>query len=122
MARRRLSWLSPARILPGYLLALFAATAGGVCFPFSIVSLGLLFVVLGAFFVVAVPVIVFAYLFMAITFSRAVMRLGRRLLFGSDQNSLAQGKGKPCPSEKDLVSQGTDPVLWDRSLDGPGPM
>jgi hypothetical protein len=80
--------------------------------------LGLLFVVVGAFFVVAVPVIVFGYLFMAITFSRAVMRLGRRLLFGSDQNSLAQGKGNPCPSEKDLVSQGRNVGLWDRWING----
>src|SRR6516165_1084745 len=91
MARRRSSWLSPARILPGYLLALFAATAGVVCFPFSIVSLGLLFVVVGAFFVVAILVIVMAYVFMAIAVTRAFMGLGRRLLFGSDQYSLAQG-------------------------------
>jgi hypothetical protein len=102
----------------GYLLALFAATAGVVSFPFSIVSLGLLFVVVGAFFIVAIPVIVFAYLFMAIGFTRATIGLGRRLLVGSNQSPGLQRTGKPCPLQKDLEPQGTDSGLWDRWTDG----
>jgi hypothetical protein len=90
-------WHSRAGVVFGYLLALFAATAGVVYFPFSIVSLGLLFVVVGAFFVVAIPVIVFAYLLLAIAVARALTGLGRRLLLGTVQDSGAQPIGKPCP-------------------------
>ena len=118
MARRASFWLSPAGILPGYLLALFAATAGVVCFPFSIVTLSLFMVMVGVFFVVAIPVIVLAYLFLTITISRAIMSLGRRLFFGTDQNSGSQRITESCPSQKDLESQGTDAGLWDRWIDG----
>ena len=107
-----------AGIVIGYLLALFAATAGVVAFPFSTLVLGLLFVVVGVFFVVAIPVIVMAYLFLTITFSRAIMSLGRRLLFGADQDSESQRTGKPSLLQKDLETQGTDAGLWDRWIDG----
>ncbi len=118
MARRFSFWLSPAGIVIGDLLALFAATAGVVSFPFSSISLGLLFVVVGAFFVVAIPVIVLAYLLMAMTVARALMGLARRLLLGTDQHSGAQLIGKPCPLQEDLEPQGTDLGLWDRWIDG----
>ncbi len=54
--------LSPGGILIGYLIILFAVTAGVVAFPFSSVLFGLLFVVVGTFFVVAVPIVVMVYL------------------------------------------------------------
>jgi hypothetical protein len=110
--------LSPAGIAIGYVLALFAATAGVVVFPFSSISLGLLVVMVGAFFIVAIPVIVMTYLFMTIAVARALMGLARRLLYGSDQNSGWQSVSKPSPLEKDLEPQGTDTGLWDRWIDG----
>jgi hypothetical protein len=118
MVRRFSFWLSPAGIVLGYLLGLFAATAGVVCFPFSIITLSLMFIVVGLFFVVAIPVIVFAYLFMTIVVARALMGLGRRLLLGTVQDSGAQLIGKPRPIQKDLETQGTDSGLWDRWIDG----
>jgi hypothetical protein len=48
---------APGGILIGYLLVLFAATAGVVVFPFSFISLSLLVVVVGAFYVVAIIVL-----------------------------------------------------------------
>ena len=102
----------------GYLFALFAATAVVVAFPFSTLVLGLLFVVVGVFFIVAVPVIVMAYVFLTITISRAIMSLSRRLLFGADQTSESQRTGKPSLLQKDLKPQGTDAGLWDRWIDG----
>ncbi len=111
-------WLSPAGIVIGYLLALFAATAGVVAFPFSSISLGLLLVLVVVFFVVAVPVILMAYLFLTITFYRANMSLTRRLFFGADQGSDSQRTGKPSFSQKDLKTKVTDTGLWDRWIDG----
>ena len=110
--------LSPARIVIGYILVLFVATAGVVVFPFSLISLSLFFIVVGTFFVVAITVIVMAYLFMAIAVARALMGFSRRLLVGTDQNSGSQEIGKPCPLRKDPESQGTDDGLWDRWIDG----
>jgi hypothetical protein len=118
MARQSSFWLSPAGFVIGYLLALFAATAGVACFPFSILSLGLLFVVVGVFFVVAIPVIVMAYLHMTMTVARALMGLGRRLLIGDVQDSGAQLKGKTCSLQTDLESQECNAGLWDRWIDG----
>ena len=74
---------SPAGIVIGYLVVLFAVVAGTVAFPFSSICMALLFVVVGAFFVVAVPMIVMAYVFMAIAFCRAFLGLCRRLILGS---------------------------------------
>ena len=55
--------LNPAGIVIGYILTLFAIVAGAGAFPFSKIWMALLFVVVGAFFVVAVPVLVMVYLF-----------------------------------------------------------
>jgi hypothetical protein len=118
MARRPSFLLSPAGIVLGYLLSLVVATAGVVSFPYSIISLGLLFVVVGAFFVVAIPVIVFAYLFMAIGFTRATIGLGRRLLVGSNQSPGSYGKVKPRSSAKSLSGGVASSGLWDRWMDG----
>jgi hypothetical protein len=119
MARRSSIWSSPAGIVLGYLLALFAATAAVVSFPFSSISLGLLFVVVGAFFLVAVPVIVMAYLLMTIALARALMGLGRRLLFGAVQDCGTQRTIKPCPFQKDMEPPATAAGLWDQWIDGP---
>jgi hypothetical protein len=110
--------LSLGGIVIGYLLALFAATAVVVAFPFSTLVLGLLFVVVGVFLIVAVPVIVMAYVFLTITYTRAIMGLCRRLLFGADQNTESKSKGKPSLLHKDLGPNATDAGLWDRWLDG----
>jgi uncharacterized membrane protein YdfJ with MMPL/SSD domain len=93
----------------GYILALFAATVGVAAFPFSLITLGLVFVVVGAFFVLAVSVIVMAYVLMAITVARAIMGLGRRLLFGTDRDSRA-GKNSEL--------HGPNNDLWDQWIDG----
>jgi hypothetical protein len=100
MARRFSLLLSPAGILTGYLLALFAATAGVVSIPFSSISFGLLFVVVSVFFVVAIPVIVRAYLLMTIGFARAIIDLGGRLFLGTDQTTGWQNRVKPCNFQK----------------------
>ena len=105
--------LNPGGIVIGYILALLAATAGVVAFPFSSISLVLLSVVVGVFFVVAVPIILLAYVFLTITFSRAIMSLSRRLLYGADQDSESQSVNKPF-----LESLSTDAGLWDRWIDG----
>jgi hypothetical protein len=118
MARRSSFRLSPAGIVLGYLLALVAATAGVVSFPFSIVSLGLLFVVVAVFFLVAIPVIVFAHLFMAIGFARAAIGLGRRLLVGSNQRPGSCSKVKPKSSAKSFLGEVTSSGRWDRWMDG----
>jgi hypothetical protein len=113
MVRRFSFWLSPAGIVIGYLLALFAVTAAGVAFPFSIVPLGLMIVVVGVFFVVAIPVIVMACVLMAIAFARGIMGLGHRLLFGADRNS-----GWKRTVEKHMKPPAPDSRLWDRWIDG----
>jgi hypothetical protein len=103
----------------GYILALFAATVGVAAFPFSLITLGLVFVVVGAFFVVAIPVIVMAYVLMTITVARAIMGLGHRLLFGKDQNSGSLPLGKLWPLQKTVEPERADTGLWDRWIDGP---
>jgi hypothetical protein len=119
MARRPSFLLSPAGIVLGYLLALFAATAGVLSCPFSILSFGLSFVVVGAYFAVAVPVIVMAYLFVRIAFSRGYMSLARRLLVGSDQQAGWQRRIRRFSSKKDAEPPGTkNDVLWDKWIDG----
>jgi hypothetical protein len=102
----------------GYILALFAATAAVVTFPFSHISICVLSVLVGAFFIVAVPVIVMAYVFMTIAFSRALVGLGRRLLFGADQNPVWRGTTRPSLLQKDPAPQRTAAGLWDRWIDG----
>jgi hypothetical protein len=73
-----------AVIVIGYVLTLFAAVAGVVAFPFSMISLILLWIVVGAFFVVSVPIILLADVFLVVGFYRAIMELGRRLFFRQD--------------------------------------
>jgi prepilin signal peptidase PulO-like enzyme (type II secretory pathway) len=107
---------SPVGIAIGYLLVLFAATAAVVLFPFSIILMGLLLALVGAFLVVAIPVILASYLLLMIAFSRALMGLGRRLLFGADRNSRWQRK--PRPLRKDVEPQAIGAGLWDRWIDG----
>ena len=58
----------PGWNLVGYLVVLFAVVAGTVAFPFSSIWMALLFVVVGAIFVVAIPMIVIAYVLMAVAF------------------------------------------------------
>ena len=65
----------------GYLLTLFAVVAGIGAFPFSNIWMGLLFVVVGVSFVVAVPVLVTVYLFFCMP-SRGFDEIGRRFLLG----------------------------------------
>jgi hypothetical protein len=110
--------LSPAGIVIGYVLTLFAVVAGVVAFPFSIISMVLLFIVVGAFFVLAITVLLMTYLFFTIAFSRAMLALSRRLLFGSDPNNESQRSSKPSRMEKDLAPEQTDIGLWDRWIDG----
>jgi hypothetical protein len=115
----RLSVLpSPGRIIIGYLLALFAATAGVAFYPFSNISMGLFFVTIGAFALVAVPVLVLVYLFFLVAGYRALTALGRRLLFGPNHGSAFQMASKSSRDQKHLESQGTDMDLWDRWIDG----
>lgn len=119
LAGRFCSYRNPTRIIVCYILTLFAAVAGVVAFPFSLVSMGVLFVVVGAFAIVAIPIIVVAYLFLAIAFYRGLMALGCRLLFGEDPMSDSEcATSKPPLLRKHLSPQRTDTELWDRWIDG----
>lgn len=117
-ARRFSFLLSPGGIIFGYLIALFAGTAVVGAFPFSSISFAPLFVVVGAFFVVAVPIVVMVHLFLLIAFCRAVIGLGRRILFGADHNAESLSNGKKSPLEKDVEPQRIANDLWDRWIDG----
>jgi hypothetical protein len=110
--------LGPAGIVVGYVLALFGVVAGVVAYPFSSIWLGLLVVVIGAFFVVAVPVLVIVYLFFMIAVYRGLTALARRLLFGTDLCSELLMTSKPFPLRKDVAPERTDTELWDRWIDG----
>jgi hypothetical protein len=110
--------LGPGWIMIGYVVGLFAATAGVVTFPFSIISMGLFAITIGAFFVVTIPILLLVYLFLLVAGYRALMALGRRLLFGTDQGPAFQGASKSSLNQKHLESQGTDMDLWDRWIDG----
>ncbi len=115
-AARRFSFLlSPGGIVFGYILTLFAVVVGMGAFPFSRFWLGLLFVVVGAFFVVAVSVLVIVYLYLAFALLAALMNIGRRFLFGADRS---QTTNTPFFLKKDLENQGTGAELWDRWVDG----
>jgi hypothetical protein len=104
--------LGPGWIIIGYILGLFAATAGVVAFPFSIISMGLFFVTIGAFFVAVIPILVLVYLFFLVAGYRALMALGRRLLFGAGTYSESQSMSKP------LAPEPVDTGLWDQWIDG----
>ena len=116
-ARRFSFLLSPGWIVFGYLLALFAATAAVVSFPFSSIALALLGVVVGAFALVAIPVTLMAYVLMVIALFRAFVELGRWLLLGSGHSCEWSGAYNPCPSQKSDQPVGTDSGLWDRWID-----
>jgi hypothetical protein len=105
-------------IVVGYIVALFAVVAGMVAHPFSNIWLGLLFFLVGAFFVMAVPVIVMAYLFLMVAVYRALMALGRRLIFGAGNHSGLQRTSKPSFLLKNLAPQRINTDLWDRWIDG----
>jgi hypothetical protein len=106
--------LSPAGIVIGYILTLFAIVAGTAAFPFSKIWTALLFVVVGAFFVVSVPVLVTVYMFFMCALFAGLWSLARRLIFGADRSQLTS---KSSHLTKDLESQGTNAGLWDRWID-----
>jgi hypothetical protein len=110
--------LSPAGIVTGYLLTLFAIVGGAVASPFSSVWIGLLSFVVGVFFVVAIPVIVTVWLFLIAALYQALTVLGRRLLFAAGDCSELQRTSKPVFMQMNLAPQGTDTELWDRWIDG----
>lgn len=84
-AARRFSFvLNPGGIVIGYIFTLFATVVGMGAFPFSNVWVALPFVVVGAFFVVAFPVLVMVYLFFIWKF----LNFARRLLFPIDQSQM----------------------------------
>ena len=75
VVERFLFRVGPSGIVVGYVIALFGVVAGVVAFPFSSIWFGLLFVVIGAFFVVAVPVIVAVYLFFLFAICRGLIAI-----------------------------------------------
>ncbi len=112
----RFSYLrSPVGIVIGYIVTLFGTVAGVATFPFSKIWIGLLFVVVGAFFIVAISVIVMTYLFFIFGFFRALIDFARRLLFGADQSQMTSNSSH---QQKDLQRQGINAELWDRWIDG----
>jgi hypothetical protein len=110
--------VGPAGIVVGYVLALFGVVAGVVAYPFSSVWLGLLYVVIGAFFVVAISVNVIVCLFFMVAIYRGLTAIGRRLLFGVEHCSELQRMSESSHLQKDPVSQQTDTGLWDQWIDG----
>ncbi len=118
VVERFLFRVGPAGIVVGYVLALFGVVAGVVAYPFSSIWLGLLVVVIGAFFVVAISVDVIICLFFMVAINRGLKALGSRLLFGTHHSSELQRMSKSSYLQKDRVSQQTDTGLWDRWIDG----
>jgi hypothetical protein len=118
-AVRRFSFLrNPAGIVIGYILILIAVVAGAGAFPLSRIWMALLFVVVGAFFVVAISVIVMAYLFLMCAFFTALRSFARRFCFGSVRMHESQWLSKSSHQQIDLESQATNIDLWDRWIDG----
>jgi hypothetical protein len=110
--------VGPAGIVVGYVLALFGVVAGVVAFPFSNIWFSLLAVVIGAFFVVAIPVIVMTYVFFTVAIYRGLKALGRRLLFWKSRKYRSQMTSKWSLQPKELESQGPNLDLWDQWIDG----
>jgi hypothetical protein len=106
--------LSPAGIVIGYILTLIAIVAGTAMFPSSNAGLALLFVVVGAFFVVSVPVLVTVYLFFMCALVAGLRSLARRLIFGADRSQMTN---KSSLQHKHLEFQGANAGLWDRWID-----
>jgi hypothetical protein len=106
--------LSPAGIVIGYILTLFAIAAGTAAFPFSKIWTALFFVVVGAFFVVSVSVLVTVYLFFMCALFAGLRRFARRLIFGADGTQMTS---KLSHLRKNLEPQGNNAGLWDRWID-----
>lgn len=102
----------------GYVLTLFAVVAGAVAFPFSIISTFLVFIVVGAFLVLAIMVLLMTYLFFTITFYRRLMAFARRLLFGTGHDAKLLKISNPPLLKNDVTPERTDMGLWDRWIDG----
>jgi hypothetical protein len=116
MAARRFSFLlNPGGIVIGYILTLFAVVAGVGAFPSSKFWMGLLFVVVGVFLVVAVLVLVLVYLFCICVVFAALRRLVRQLLFGIERWQMER---QSSSQQNDLESQEINAGLWDRWIDG----
>jgi hypothetical protein len=118
VVERFLFRVGPSGIVVGYVIALFGVVAGVVAFPFSSIWFGLLFVVIGAFFVVAVPVILAVYLFFLFAICRGLIAIGRRLLFWKSRKYRSQMTSKWPLQAKELESQGPNIDLWDQWIDG----
>jgi hypothetical protein len=118
VVERYLLRVGPAGIVVGYVLALFGVVAGVVAYPFSSIWVGLLYVVIGAFFVVAISVNVIVCLFFVFAIYSGLNALARRLLFGADHCSELQRLSQLSNSQKDQVLQQIDTGLWDQWIDG----
>ena len=103
-ADRHFSFLpSPGGIVIGYiLLTLFAVVAGAIAFPFSNIWMGILYVLLELYVLVAIAVISATFLRLTLAIYAAFMRLGRRLLFGVDHRSESQRTRKSSLLRKEL--------------------
>ena len=73
---------------------------------------------IGAFFVLAVPVLVVVYLFFMVAIYRGLIAFGRRLLFWKSRKYRSQMTGKWSFQPKELESQARQIDLWDQWLDG----
>jgi hypothetical protein len=118
-ATERFSFLlSPAGFVVGNVLSLFAAAAGVQAFPSSGILMGLFFVLLGAFFIVTIPVLVMASLFITTAICRAVLGLGHRCPTGSDEDAESEHLSEASLVQKDERPHAPDADLWDRWIDG----
>jgi hypothetical protein len=116
---KRLSVIpAPGWIIVGYVLGLFAATAGVVAWPFSIITMGLFVFTIGVFFLMALPILVLVYMSLLVAAYRASIKVGRRLLFGEGHGSAFERTSKSSLKQKNLSSEPIDGDLWDRWIDG----
>ena len=104
---------NPGSIVIGYILTLFAIVGGAAAFPSSTIWMTLLFVVVGAFFVVAVPILVMTYLFFTWKFFTVLRSFARRFCFGT-----VRRLSKSSRHQKDPESHVINAGLWDRWIDG----
>jgi hypothetical protein len=81
--------------------------------------LNLLFVVIAAFFVLAVPVLLVTYLFIAVVLCRAVVGFCRRLILDACEIVKYAGWRKPSRLGKQQEPEGSGSRLWDSWVDGP---
>jgi hypothetical protein len=102
------------RMVGSFLLALFAVVAGLLCFPFSGVLMGLLFVLVGSFFLVALVVVSATWFCLAVAIFGAI----RWALLGLvRRNATGVASKSEDPQDKPEPSRGRSD-LWDRWLDG----